>query len=436
MKTNFKTFGMMILAAGMVTATSCKKPEGCTDPNAKNYDVDAVEDDGTCIVSAFKVASTTISGVTYQRVTGTIDENYTFTSDKKWLLSGGIFVKSGFTLTIQAGTEIYAADDATTPFLAIQRGAKINAVGTASAPIVMTTIKTVTGTPSAGDWGGIIINGKAQINNGSEAEGEGGTGKYGGTQDNDNSGTIKYVRVEYAGKLLGTDNELNGFSFNGVGSGTTVEYIQAYRGADDGIEFFGGTVSVKYAVSTGNEDDSFDWTYGWRGNGQFWVVNQEAGGGDRGIEADNNGSDNTLMPYSNPTIANITLVGVDDGDASNTGMRLREGTKGKIYNAIVTGFPNYGVRVSDAQTTTNMTAGELVLQNSSVFTNGTNWRDCADFEPTNEATNSTTAISLSGYIGTSSTNALDPTTLGSWFTAGTFKGAVESSNDWTAGWTK
>jgi hypothetical protein len=103
----------------------------------------------------------------------------------------------------------------------------------------------------------------------------------------DNSGVMKYVRVEYAGKILGTDNELNGFSFNGVGNSTVLEHLQAYKGSDDGFEFFGGTVNLKWAVSTGNSDDSFDWTHGWRGKGQFWVVQQDAVTGDNGMECDN-----------------------------------------------------------------------------------------------------------------------------------------------------
>lgn len=435
MKKQIKKLGYLLLIGGLVVAApSCKKKEGCTDPNARNYDPDAKKDNGTCLTAPYVISEVTISGSTYQKVVGTIDENYTFTSDKKWLLSGGVSVDNGATLTIQAGTEIYAANDGTTPFLAIQRGAKINAVGTASQPIVMTTIKKVTGTPAPGDWGGVIVNGKAQINSGTEASGEGNTGLFGGSNDADNSGVIKYVRVEYAGKLLSTDNELNGFSFNAVGSGTTVEYIQAYMGADDGIEFFGGTVSVKYAVSTGNEDDSFDWTLGWRGNGQFWVVDQKSNGGDRGIEADNNGDNNSLSPFSNPTLANLTLIGLNDGDSSNTGMRLREGTKGKIYNAIVTGFPKYGVRVSDSITKLHRDNGDLLVKNSIVYGNDNDFKDCSIFE--NDMTNSTVdPMILSGYIGTTTTNAMDPTTLGSWFTSASFIGAVETGNDWTAGWT-
>ena len=248
--------------------------------------------------------------------------------------------------------------------------------GQSTNPIVFTPL---TDNPTYGDWGGIIVNGYATINTGFNAEGEGGTGIYGGDNDGDDSGILRYVRVEYAGKVLGTDNELNGFSFNGVGDGTIIEYIQAYKGSDDGIEFFGGTVNVRYAVSTHNQDDSFDWTHGWRGKGQYWLVQQGPDGGDRGIEADNNGDDNLLEPYSNPTLSNLTLIGVDDGDGLNTGIRLREGTKGKIFNTYVTGFPKYGIRVSDEVTLQNVENGELFVANSLVEGNGTDYKDCESF---------------------------------------------------------
>ncbi|MFK7907059.1 MAG: hypothetical protein AB8B69_18130 [Chitinophagales bacterium] len=388
----------------------------------------------------------TIGGTAFNKVTGSLTGNYTMTADKSWLISGGIFVDAGATLSIEAGTTIYAADDGATAFLAVQRGGKIMAEGTSTAPIVLTSIKSLDGIAGPGDWGGVIINGYATTNIG-EGVGEGGTGTYGcdgsNCNDADNSGVIRYVRVEYAGKILGTDNELNGFSFNGVGNGTTVEYIQAFSGSDDGIEFFGGTVNVKYAVSSGNEDDSFDWTFGWSGNGQFWVAHQFGVAGDRGLEADNNGDDNTASPYSNPTLSNITLVGFDDGDGSNTGMRLREGTKGKIYNAIVTGFPGNGIRVSNSDdddastvTTDNMNNGELVVANSVSAGNDTAWKDCDVFE--NDATNTTLAGmgGLNGYVGTIGENAKDPGTLGVWFSPASFIGAVRSTEDWTAGWTK
>jgi hypothetical protein len=363
-------------------------------------------------------------------ITGTVNEDLTLENDYTWKLSGGIFVADGSTLTVEEGTIIKSAADGTIAFLAVQRGGKISANGTASNPIVFTSGEA---NPSSGDWGGIIVNGKAPINTGATAEGEGGTGIYGGTNASDNSGVIRYVRVEYAGKILGTDNELNGFSFNGVGSGTTVEYVQAYNGSDDGFEFFGGTVNVRYAVSSGNEDDSFDWTHGWSGKGQFWVVNQFATGGDRGIEADNNGDDNTAAPYSNPTLSNITLIGLQDSDSDNTGMRLREGTKGKIYNAIVTNFPKNGIRVSDPITTANMTAGDLMVSNSVSFNNGTDWKDCAEFE--NDASNNSNAVALNGFVGTT-TGGFDVSTSDNWFVSTNFIGAVETSNDWTAGWIK
>jgi hypothetical protein len=296
----------------------------------------------------------------------------------------------------------------------------------------------VTGGAAPGDWGGIILNGYGQINicDGNPvnctATGEGQTGVYGGTNDNDDSGVMRYVRVEYAGKILGTDNELNGFSFNAVGGQTVLEHLQAYRGADDGFEFFGGMANLKWAVSSGNTDDSFDWTHGWRGKGQFWVVEQSAGVGDRCIEADNWETNYMVQPFSNPTISNFTLLA--NGTGTSDAVRLRHGTRGKLYNGLAkgTGVAN-GIRVSDTSTTW-MDQGLLLCTSTTAWNFATNWKDCDVF--VNDATNSATDPGvLSGFVGTDGTNAIDPSTLDSWFEPASYKGAVQSGNDWTAGWT-
>ncbi len=448
MKVRKFTIGLMIVAGTALTVTSCKK--GCTDPNATNYDSKAKKEDkdSPCVYSQTEswYSKETIAGVIYNKVIGTINQDRTITKADNWLISGGVFVADGVTLTIEAGTTIKTADDGTTPFISVLRGGKIMACGTVTSPIVITPVKD---SPKPGEWGGIIINGKAPINVGLEADGEGGTGKYGGTSSADNSGKLCYVRVEYAGKILGTDNELNGFSFNGVGSGTSLEYLQAYRGSDDGFEFFGGTVSLKYAVSTGNHDDSFDWTHGWTGNGQFWVVQQATDGGDRGIEGDNLGDNNTATPYSNPTISNVTLIGEDDGDNSNQAMKLREGMKGNFYNIIATGFPKRGCQVEHDVTITNMDNQELNLKNS-IIDNANPFKFStsagADASVTNmfdqagnenqTATDGSLVSFLNGYVGTNNTGAFNTSTLGSWFTSVNYIGAVPSGDDWTTNWTK
>ena len=353
----------------------------------------------------YVITDVNINGENYKKLEGIINENLSLDLNEKWLLSGGVFVDENARLSINEGGTVYADTEVTT-FLSIKQGGEMFIQGESTNPIVFTPL---TDNPSYGDWGGIIVNGYATINTGFNAEGEGGTGIYGGDNDNDDSGILRYVRVEYAGKVLGTDNELNGFSFNGVGDGTIVEYIQAYKGSDDGIEFFGGTVNVRYAVSTHNQDDSFDWTHGWRGKGQYWLVQQGPDGGDRGIEADNNGDDNLLEPYSNPTLSNLTLIGVDDGDGLNTGMRLREGTKGKIFNTYVTGFPKYGIRVSDEVTLQNVENGELFVANSLVEGNGTDYKDCDSF------------------IG------LTDTLVDEWFY---IDNTIGSGDYWTEGWTR
>ena len=325
-------------------------------------------------------------------VQGDISTDTTWSEDNTYVLSGAVFVR-GATLTIEPGTLI-VGESATNGTLVIDRGAKIMANGTAKKPIVFTSDQPV-GERGRGDWGGLIINGFAPLNvPGGEAEGEGDTGTYGGNDPADNSGVLRYVRVEFAGTEFSPDNELNGIAFQGVGSGTIVEFVQVHFNKDDGIEFFGGTVNVMYAVCTAIGDDSFDATDGWTGYGQFWIGQQRGDDADQGIEFDNNAEDNTLKPWTQPMIYNVTLIGDPDsneGGESDLGMLLREGTAGTFANFIVTGFKEWGIEITDDQTHRNARRGELIVSNTIFSGNGAglgrngrvsaNWSDNADDTP-------------------------------------------------------
>jgi len=298
----------------------------------------------------------------------------TLTNDTYWLLRGAVFFQNTARLEVQPGTTI-VGETATRGTLIIDRGAQIIADGTREAPIVFTSDQPVGGR-ARGDWGGLIINGRAPLNlPGGIGLGEGDTGAYGGDDPNDNSGVLRYVRVEYAGIEFSPDNELNGIAFQGVGRGTIVENIQVSHNKDDGIEMFGGTVDIKRAVLTYIGDDSIDWTFGWSGRLQFAIVQQRGDNADRGIEADNNGNNNDLLPRSNPTIYNITLLGdrsTTYGPESTNGMTLREGTAGTIRNAIVYGFKGNGIQVSTSATLAQAASGALSVANTILFNNGTN----------------------------------------------------------------
>ncbi|MBK8808463.1 MAG: hypothetical protein IPO21_18265 [Bacteroidales bacterium] len=285
-------------------------------------------------------------------LTGEISADKKLTSDKVWVIKGDVKVKSGVTLTIEAGTTIEAVSS-TISYLLIEQGAKIMAEGTATNPIVFTADK-----KESGAWGSLHICGKAPINlSGGTGSSEIGDAVYGGTDANDNSGVLKYCRFEYTGINLDEEHEANGLTLYGVGAGTTIEYVQIFHGTDDGIEFFGGTVNVKYAYVYGATDDCFDWTYGWSGKGQYWLAKQIEGEGDRGIEADNSGKSNTATPYSNPTLSQVTLIGA--GSVESRGMKLREGTKAQIYNVIVTGFKDRSIDVEHNQSILNLNDGSL-----------------------------------------------------------------------------
>ena len=378
-----------------LSLSSCKK-EGCTDSVATNFDEKAKKDDGSC---EYAEVNTTLSG--------DITEDLILDSQHEYTLAGGVHVKEGASITIPAGTIISSDPNESVAYLLIEQGAMIDAQGTSDNPIVFTSGAS---SPAAGDWGGIILCGRAPINNGSTATAEVGDVLYGGSDATDNSGIMTYVRVEFTGNAINDEKEHNGFTFNGVGSGTELEYLQAYKGNDDGFEFFGGTVSANYLVSSGSGDDCFDWTFGWVGSGQYWIAEQSNGVGDRGIEADNNGDNNEAAPYSNPTLEAITLTGYVGSESD--GIKLREGTMANISNVLIENFKD-GVEVEHATTVTNAANGDLMLSDITV----------------NDASGSIFAIKGAD----NSTDSIAAATMvdGAINQAGTGAG-----DDWTADWTR
>jgi len=296
---------------------------------------------------------------------GPITADTTLTADTCYLMKGLVFVESGATLTIEPGTTIMG-ETVSQGTLVIKPGAKIMAEGTADKPILFTS-QSPKGQRAAGDWGGVILLGKAPVNlTGGQGAVEGITmgGEFGGTDPNDSSGTLKYVRVEFSGIQLSPDNEINGVTFGGVGAGTTVEYVMVHDTLDDCFEFFGGTVNVKHMLCANNGDDGFDWDNGYTGKMQFLAVIQDPSIADdtNGFEADNDAMGSTNAPISEPTIYNATLVGKNvDVAKQQYGMLLRRSTKAHIFNTIVTGF-EAGIDIRDATTS-------IELKNSIFFGN-------------------------------------------------------------------
>ncbi|NDW08063.1 hypothetical protein D0T56_00100 [Dysgonomonas sp. 520] len=346
---------------------------------------------------------------------------YTYKLDK------GFHVKSGGNLIIQKGVTIQAQENSDDPdYILIEQGGKITAEGTKDQPIVMTSK-----TKSHGAWGGVHICGKAPINlNGGSGKSEIGDANYGGNVANDNSGVMRYVRLEYTGFAFNPDKESNGLTMYGVGNGTTIEYVQVYKGADDGFEWFGGTVNSKFLVSTGSGDDSFDWTEGWIGKGQFWVAVQDADG-DCLIEADNLKDNNMNTPISSPTIANLTLIG-NNSTESKRGVRLREGTHVKMYNALICGKES-ALTTETTGTEQSFTDGKSFVEYthvSTVFKTGSS----LDLKSATGNAEGQTINFTNTYLG--SVDGGKDLSSDSFFTKAMYKGAVPADNDWTAGWTK
>ncbi len=271
--------------------------------------------------------------------------------DKDYLLVGTVFVKAGVTLTIAPGTTI-RGDKETKGTLVVQPGGRIIAVGTANEPIVFTS-DLPEPLRQPGDWGGVILLGRAPVNvANAKVEGLTEGGEYGGNDATDNSGILKYVRIEYSGTKLGPNNEINGLTMGGVGSGTIIDYVQVRMTTDDCFEFFGGTVNAKHLICQYNGDDGFDWDFGYRGKLQFLVLQQDPAVVDEtnGFEGDNDTTGSLNAPVSDPTIYNATLCGKGrEVEKQQYGLLLRKSTRGTIRNLIVSGF-EAGIDIRDANT--------------------------------------------------------------------------------------
>ena len=308
-------------------------------------------------------------------LSGNINATTTLTADKVWTLKGYVYVTDGAKLIIQPGTTI-VSDIAEKGALCIERGAQLIAEGTATKPIVFTSGR-ANGEKQPGDWGGIVILGRAKTNRTSEPTIEGGIGRpFGGTNDLDNSGVLRFVRIEYAGIAAMPNSEINALTLGGVGSGTIIENVQTIYANDDAFEFFGGTVSPRNLYAFATADDDFDFDFGFTGtitNGvakrdpQF-VDNGDAG---NGVECDNDGTGSTAQPYTHPKLYNMILVGPNVSTAlanHNLGLRFRRATQFTMKNSIVWGWMKGGLSLESNETAQFVKDGVSVFENNSVGT--------------------------------------------------------------------
>ncbi len=422
-------------------------------------------------------------------VSSNITTDTTWTAINDYIILKPIFVEAPAVLTIEPGTTMRGGEDftnGTVGSLIITRGAKIMANGTKAAPIVFTA-EDDDGTLTLADnqfWGGLIILGNAILNDADnpiinpgagivpEREIEGiptgnNLAKYGGADDADNSGVLRYVSIRYGGFELSANNEINGLTLGAVGSGTTIEYVEIFNNSDDGIEFFGGTVNLKYIVSAFNEDESFDWDQGYRGKGQFWFAVQKGSGVGSNYGGEHDGGDDPqkdFLPLAQPTIYNATYIGSGVGAThgqTNATFRLKDNTGGFYNNSIFTDYKDYAVRIDDQLTKDRFNAGDLSFDNNIWFGFGASTGTIGSLTKNNTAEelgvldaargNTIDQNPQLGGISRTTDEGLDPRpasdgpayTLAlsdlpandTFFTATTYRGAFSSGNNWMEGWT-
>lgn len=396
------------------------------------------------------------------------------TANNAYFFSGTVFVGNNdliapadsekVSLTIDPGTRIISEGNQSA--MVITRGGKIFANGTAAKPIIMTSSQddgSLDALNARGLWGGLTISGSATLNTSSGFDdGEGSTGQYGGgttPNDADSSGAVTYLQIRYAGFPITQDDELNTISLQGVGSGTILDYIHSHNGADDGIEFYGGTVNAKHIVVTGQDDDALDWTHGWTGKLQHVVVEMTTSG-DNCIEADNLGGNPVATPRSNPTVSNMTCINSANQKSNGHALELKAGTGGQMLNMVIGGTLDstegcivMGGEETFVQSGASASAlnGTLVLENSLVTSacaastatldgSGTPTFTVAEWLAAQANTITDVTADLGGTEGWTNgavINGITPAIPSdSFFDQVDYIGGIkDAATDWTTGWT-
>ncbi|HCN49214.1 MAG TPA: hypothetical protein DIT10_08980 [Chryseobacterium sp.] len=420
-------------------------------------------------------------------LSGKITSNLTLKANKIYKLRGLVYVTNGATLTIEPGTKIVGEADKNGALI-ITRGSKIMAEGTAANPIIFTSEKP---SPKRGDWAGVVILGNAPTNasfggqNGvGEIEGginnSEGLGLYGGNNAADNSGVLKYVRIEYAGYAFLPDKEINGLTFGGVGNGTTVDYVEVAYANDDSFEWFGGTVNCSHLISYKGLDDDFDTDNGFSGNIQFGIAVRDPQvadvSGSNAFESDNDANGSSLTPQTSATFSNMTIIGPINSSAPGSinqlfqnALQIRRNSSISVFNSVFTGFP-VGLFIDATKgvpTDNNIVGNKLFFENNILAGTTTPLKfGPSTSTPTTYTLNdlttwynakgntilaSTADVKLAGAWAPAGTtpnftpSAGSPLLTGgvftnpkltSWFTQVTYRGAVKDANDtWYAGWT-
>ncbi|MDR2810839.1 MAG: Ig-like domain-containing protein [Tannerellaceae bacterium] len=441
-------------ASGLVTALSA----GTATITVKTTDGALT---ATCALTV-KEAAAPAKAVTLE---GEITANLTLRAIDTHTLKGFVYVTDGVTLTIEPGT-IIKGDKTTMGSLIVERGGKIIAEGTAQKPIVFTSNQPK-GARSYGDWGGVILCGKAPTNNTTEPQIEGGPRtKYGGTDPADNSGILKYVRIEFAGFPLEPNKEINGLTMGGVGNGTTIEYVQVSYCGDDSFEWFGGTVNAKRLIAYRGWDDEFDTDYGYSGKLQFLLGVRDPKHADtsksNGFESDNDAQGSGNTPLTTPIFSNVTLIGPLYGasadkaqddilynteDAANgakggqfqAAMHIRRNSSLQVYNSLFTGWP-YGLYLdkSNEGAVVKHVLFAGMWKNFQNSDSETYFHTTALGNETLESTHSLIAVNgdYASVVASQISGAdfADASLSDAFFEKVGYKGAFDGTNDWTAGW--